>query len=119
MNVIVRLEFELFYYDIAVKHLLTHRWDINQYCQSKKQTNYGIEDDGYTNCNWSTWNNPKSIDKKPGRLENEWGLSKLLQYQDRPEYWEESCRLEEACCHAHSSEKPPANADVKYSQGVK
>ena len=33
----------------------------------------------------------------------------------RPEYWEESWRLEESCCHSNSSERPSANADVKNS----
>ena len=51
-------------------------------------------------------------------LENldEWRPSKLLHYWDRPEYWEESLRLEETCCHSNSSEKPSANAGVKNSQ---
>ena len=30
----------------------------------------------------------------------------------RSEYWEESWRLEETCCHLISSERPPAYADV-------
>ena len=32
---------------------------------------------------------------------------------------EESWRLEETCCHWKSSERPPANTDVRNSQGVK
>ena len=36
----------------------------------------------------------------------------------RPEYWEESWRLEETHCRSNSSEKPSANADVKNSRGV-
>ena len=36
-------------------------------------------------------------------------------YWERPEYWEDSWRLEETCCHSNSSEKPSANADVKSS----
>ena len=35
---------------------------------------------------------------------------------DRPEYWEESWRLEETCCHSNSSEKSSANTGVKTSQ---
>ena len=31
-------------------------------------------------------------------------------------YWEESWRLEETCCHSNSNEKPSANADVKNSK---
>ena len=34
-----------------------------------------------------------------------------------PEYWEESWRLEDTCCHSNSSERPSANADVKNSNG--
>ena len=34
------------------------------------------------------------------------------------EYWEESCRLEETCCHSNSSERPSALADGKNSKGV-
>ena len=41
--------------------------------------------------------------------------SKRQRYWERPEYWEESRRLEETCCHSDSSEKPSANADVKSS----
>ena len=44
--------------------------------------------------------------------------SKLQYYWDRPEYWEESRRLEETC-HSYSNEIPSANTDVKNSQGVK
>ena len=52
------------------------------------------------------------------RLENEWRSFKLLHNWDRPEYWEESWKLEGTCCHSNSSERPSANADVKKSQGV-
>ena len=34
---------------------------------------------------------------------------------ERPEYWEESWRLEETCCHSNSSERPSANAGGKSS----
>ena len=36
----------------------------------------------------------------------------------RPEYWDQSWRFEETCCHSNSSEKPSANTDVKNSRGV-
>ena len=36
----------------------------------------------------------------------------------RPEYWDESWRLEETSCHSNSSKKPSANIDVKNSRGV-
>ena len=36
-------------------------------------------------------------------------------YWERPEYREESWRLEETCSHSDSREKPSANADVKSS----
>ena len=35
-----------------------------------------------------------------------------------PEYWEESWRLEETCCHSNSSEKLSANTEVKNCKGV-
>ena len=34
----------------------------------------------------------------------------------RPEYWEESWRLEETCCRSGSRERPSAETDVKNSQ---
>ena len=49
---------------------------------------------------------------------NEWRPFKLQHYWERPEYWEESWRLEENCCHSNFNERPSANADVKNSQGV-
>ena len=39
--------------------------------------------------------------------------------QERPEYWEESWRLEETCYRSNSSERPSAKTGVKNSQGVK
>ncbi len=41
--------------------------------------------------------------------------SNLQHYWERPEYWEESRRLEETCCHSNSSEGPSANTDGKNS----
>ena len=52
------------------------------------------------------------------KLEDEWRPSKLQHCWERPEYWEESWKLEETCCHSYSSERPSANADVKKSKGV-
>ena len=37
---------------------------------------------------------------------------KRQHYSKRPEYWEESWRLEETWCHSNSSERPSAYADV-------
>ena len=63
------------------------------------------ENDDDTNCNWyrdwRTW---------------KWRLSKLPHCWDRPEYWEESWRPEEACCLSDSCEKLLANAGMKKSQ---
>ena len=36
-------------------------------------------------------------------------------YWKRPEYWEESWRLEETCCHSISSVRPSAYTDVENS----
>ena len=47
-----------------------------------------------------------------------WRLSKLQHYWEWPEYWEESWRLEENCCHSNPNEKPSAKTDMKNSQGV-
>ena len=56
---------------------------------------------------WWTW-----------RLKDERRPSKLQHYWKRSEYWEESWRLEETCCHSNFSERPSADADTKNSQGV-
>ena len=53
---------------------------------------------------WRTW-----------KLADGWRPSKRQYYWERPEYWVESWRLEQTCCHSDSSEKPSANADVKNS----
>ena len=39
-------------------------------------------------------------------------------YWERPEYWEESWRLEETCCHSVFSERLSAKTDMKNSQWV-
>ena len=46
------------------------------------------------------------------------GTIKILHYWERQEYWQESWRLEEACCHLKFSERLSANADVKNSEWV-
>ena len=48
---------------------------------------------------WRTW-------KLDGQVET-------IQITDGPEYWEESWRLEETCCHLNSIERLSANVDVK------
>ena len=48
----------------------------------------------------------------------EWRPSKQQHYWRRPEYWEESCWLEETCCHSNSSEKPLAYAERKNCKRV-
>ena len=53
---------------------------------------------GDTNSNGSTRKNPERIDKETGRLRNRRTSedpSRLLHYEDRPEFREESWRLEE------------------------
>ena len=47
------------------------------------------------------------------KLATEWRPSKQQHHWKRPEYWEESWRLEETYCHSISSEIPSAYADVK------
>ena len=60
------------------------------------------------NNSWRTW-----------KLAEMWRPSKPQHYWEQTEYWEESWRFEETCCHSNSREKPSAKADVKNSQGVK
>ena len=48
-------------------------------------------------------------------VSDEWIQTKLQHCWEWPEYWEESWRLEETCCHSNSSERPSANAEVKNS----
>ena len=74
-----------------------------------KKKKYGTEGDNYTNCNWCFWY------WKTWKLADEWRPSKLQHYWERPEYWEESWRLEETGCHSNSREKPSAKTDVKNS----
>ena len=42
----------------------------------------------------------------------------IQHYWERAEYWEESWRLEETCCHSNSSERSSFNPDEQNSQGV-
>ena len=41
--------------------------------------------------------------------------SKPQHYWEGPDYWEESWRLKETCCHSNSSERPSAKTNVKNS----
>ena len=60
----------------------------------------------------------KGLLKELEDLEYKWRPSKLQHYWELPEYWEESGRLEETCCHSNSNEKPSAKNDVKNSLRV-
>ena len=42
----------------------------------------------------------------------------IIEIGQNTEYWKESWRLEETCCHSDSSERPSANTDGEKSQGV-
>ena len=47
-------------------------------------------------------------------------MTRLKNWWDQPEYWEESWRTEKTCCHSNSSEKPSAEVDVKKTlKGIK
>ena len=67
--------------------------------------------DNYTNFNWCVGTVTKRLLK--GLEDLEVGGKKLLYYWERPEYWEESWKFEETCCHSNFSERPSANAEVK------
>ena len=64
-------------------------------CQTTKKT-MGQECDGDISCNWHVQNGPQKL-AKSWKSEDESRPSKLQYRQDRPEYWEESSRPEEAC----------------------
>ena len=79
------------------------------------------EGDNYINCDWCFWyGNQKNYqrDWRTWKLADELRPSKLQHYWERPEYWEESWRLEETCWHSNSSEIPSPNADMKNSKRV-
>ena len=74
--------------------------------------------------NWCTWKNLWRIDKGTRRIKNQRTnmaiqttvlsrSARILRKVQRGEYWEESWKLEETCCHSNSSEKPSVNVDVK------
>ena len=76
------------------------------------------ESDSFTNGNWYTRYSYQRFGTRPGGLENKRTSGDHQNYNiflDRPEYWEESWRVEENCCHSNSSEKQSADADVKNS----
>ena len=77
--------------------------------------------DGDTNYNWCSWYSHQRIGKMRRGLRNKCrdNPNYIQHCWDQLEYWEESWRLEETCCHSDPSERPSANADVKNSQGVK
>ena len=61
----------------------------------------------------------------PQRDWNDWksekiSISSRLQHcWDQQEYWKESRKPEESCCHSDSSESLPANTSMKNSQDMK
>ena len=71
-----------------------------------------------TNYTSRTWNGPQKLENETGRIRNQ------RKNRDHPYYniIENSQNTEkspeETCCYPDSSVRPPANADVKNSQGV-
>ena len=57
---------------------------------------------------WSPWNSLQKLGKKNGRIENQ------RKNRDHPDH-----SIERTCCHSVSSKRPPTNAGVKKSPGVK
>ena len=72
------------------------------------------EGDCDTNCKRGTRNDTPRL-LKSRESENEPMPFKLHYCWDQREYWEESWKPEESCCHSDSSERPLANAGVKNS----
>ena len=54
----------------------------------------------------------KDLEKGLGKLE----IGGRIETIQTTEYWEESQRPDETCCHLDSYERPPALAGVKNSQ---
>ena len=75
------------------------------------------EGDDDTNCNWCTWNNLQRLSKRTKGGRN-WRRSKVQYCLGQPEYWKESWRPEETCCHSDSHERSSVNAGEKNLQGV-
>ena len=86
----------------------------------KKKQTMEHEGDDYINWNWCFWFSHQRLLKglEDWRLEDEWRPSKHQHYWERPEFWEESWRLEETCCHSNFIERPSANTFVQNSQGL-
>ena len=55
---------------------------------------------------------------KNWKLEEESRPSSQQHCWEKSEYWEESWKHEETCCYLNSCERPPANGDMKSSQGI-
>ena len=60
-----------------------------------------------------------SGDRKTSKKEDEWRQSRRQRYLDRPEYKEESWRLEKTCYHSNYRQKPSANDGMKNSEKTK
>ena len=75
----------------------------------------------YTNCHWCFWYSHQRIIKGTRGLRNkedEWRPPKLLYHWERPEYREETWKLEGTYCYLNPSERPSTNDDMKNFQGI-
>ena len=74
-----------------------------------------VEDEVHSNSNhsWITWHISREPEKETGRTGNERKNCDSPDYWDLLEYWEESWRLEETCCHLDFNKKPSVKIDVK------
>ena len=78
------------------------------------------EGDSDTNNSWGIRNSSQELRKEIHSLEKRF-KSRIYRPQhcwNQLEYWEESWKPEETCCHSDSSEGSPANDAMKNSQGV-
>ena len=75
------------------------------------------ESDIYTNCDWCfCYSNYRIIKETEGlRSWRTIGNHPSDSIIEKDQYWEESWRLVETCCHSNSSERPSAKTDVKSS----
>ena len=77
------------------------------------------ESDGDSNSNWCVlYGHQKLVQRLYDQEIGEW-VEAIQYYQDRPEYREESWRLEDTYYHSNFSENPSAFTNVKNSQKSK
>ena len=115
MNVIARLENKLAYYNPAVHRFNHYTTRIPPMLLGKTFEEWNRNMKGMAMLLTCLEQSPEGSrkDRRNWKSEEESWLYRLLHHWDRLEYWEESRRPEETYCLTDSTERPPANADLK------